>query len=131
MAGAKIAPQVERFTAAERRFLRLAERKYRDNENWFEFESFAFGMDSPVFAGGHSHLDVLGRPLYLLLKEMWLDLGRRQGYVATATEEISTDGARRQTTRGRTPTNRRHATKERNVAPTYSSSRKRLPKSRG
>lgn len=131
MAGVKIAAEAVDMTTDERRFLRIAEQKYRANEDWFDFESFAFGMDSPLFIRQRSHLDVLSHPLYLALKEMWLDLGRKQGRVATTPEEISTDGARRQTPRGGTPPDRRHGSKERNVASPYSSSRKRLPKSRG
>src|SRR5687767_221459 len=100
MAGAKTPAQLETLTADERQFLRLAQQKFRANEDWFEFESFAFGMDSPLFTRSRSHLEVLAHPLYLVLKEMWLDLGRKQGHVATSQEENSKDGSRRQAIRG-------------------------------
>ncbi|HUP61076.1 MAG TPA: hypothetical protein VNA69_11715 [Thermoanaerobaculia bacterium] len=58
------------LTPEEREFLRHAEKKYRANLNWFEFEHFAFGMRSPLFSRTRSHLDVLGHPLYLAWKEM-------------------------------------------------------------
>ena len=70
------------LTAEEREFLRQAEKKYRANIDWFEFEDFAFGMRSPLFARTRSHLDVLQHPLYVALKEMWLNLGERQGRIA-------------------------------------------------
>src|SRR6266498_3224697 len=75
----KIAEPTDSLSPEERVFLRQAEQKYRANANWFEFEDFAFGMRSPLFSRHRSHLDVLRHPLYLALKEMWLDLGVRQG----------------------------------------------------
>src|SRR5437763_7417156 len=75
------------LSSEERVFLRQAEKKYRANTNWFEFEDFAFGMRSPLFLRTRSHLDVLRHPLYLALKEMWLNLGENQGFVAPSRQE--------------------------------------------
>jgi len=89
------------LTSDERRFLHAAQKKYRAKENWFDFESFAFGMGSPLFKRDRSHLDVLQHPLYLQLKEMWLDLGREQGFVAVKREEPATYGTRGKASGGR------------------------------
>jgi hypothetical protein len=74
----------------ERRFLREAEKKVRANISWFDFEDFAFGMRSPLFSRQRSHLDVLRHPLYLALREMWLDLGVKQGLVSPSKADAPT-----------------------------------------
>jgi hypothetical protein len=73
------------LTAEEQAFLRRARAKFASNADWLEFEDFAFGSRSPLFASKRSHHDVLQHPLYLALKDMWLELGLRQGRIA-ATE---------------------------------------------
>jgi hypothetical protein len=65
----------------EQAFLKAAKRLFNENVDWFEFESFAFGMHSPVFAKSRSHSKVVESPLYLALRDMWLELGVRQGKV--------------------------------------------------
>jgi len=123
-----IAHPVDTLTAEEREFLRHAEKKYRANTNWFEFEDFAFGMRSPLFSRIRSHLDVLRHPLYLALKEMWLDLGEKQGLVAPSkTEE---QFARRKTQRSGTPDQKRNLAKKRDVETPHSPARRRSSKSR-
>ena len=117
------------LTTEERDFLRQAEKKYRANTNWFEFEDFAFGMRSPLFLRTRSHLDVLRHPLYLALKEMWLNLGEKQGLVAPSRQEEHL--ARRKTQRSGTSAQERNHAKKRDVAVTHSSAHRRLPKSRG
>lgn len=88
------------LTAEEQRFLEIARGKFLQNTDWFEFEDFAFGSRSPLFAATRSHRDVLTHPLYLALKDMWLQLGVRQGRVAPSGNEESEHAARRET-RGR------------------------------
>jgi hypothetical protein len=120
----------DNLTAEEREFLRQAERKYRANTDWFEFEDFAFGMRSPLFSRTRSHLDVLSNPLYAALKEMWLNLGVKQGRVASSKMQKENEFARRKASRGGTPVQERHATKKRNVAASDSPSSRRVSKGR-
>ncbi len=67
---------------AEKKFLERARRLFAENTDWLEFEGFAFGMRSPVFAKTRSHKKVVESPLYIALRDMWLELGVRQGKVA-------------------------------------------------
>jgi hypothetical protein len=117
------------LTPEEREFLKQAEKKYRTNTNWFEFEDFAFGMRSPLFSRTRSHLDVLRHPLYLALKEMWLDLGERQGLVAPSRQEKH-HARRKAEGRGASAQERNRAQK-RDVAAARTSAHRRLSKSRG
>jgi len=112
----------------EREFLRLAQKKYRANTNWFEFEDFAFGMRSPLFSRTRSHLDVLRHPLYLALKEMWLDLGEKQGLVGPSKREEHL--ARRKTQRSGTSAQERNRAKKRDVETAHSLARRGSSKSR-
>ena len=114
------------LNSEERDFLRQAEKRYRANVNWFEFEDFAFGMRSPLFARTRSHLDVLKHPLYVALKEMWLDLGEKQGLVASSKrKEKHVEGRKSQ---GRRSANQgRNSAKKRDVEATDSSARRRVP----
>jgi len=57
-------------------------------------------MRSPLFSKTRSHRDVLAHPLYVALKEMWLELGVKQGRVSIGTKGGLTDAPRRKT-RGR------------------------------
>lgn len=72
------------LTPDEESFLHRAERKFADNADWFEFEDFAFGSRSPLYSKTRSQKDVLAHPLYVALKDMWLELGVRQGRVNDA-----------------------------------------------
>jgi hypothetical protein len=114
----------------ERDFLRQAEKRYHSNANWFEFEDFAFGMRSPLFSRHRSHLDVLRHPLYLALKEMWLDLGVRQGLVSPSRPQEE-HLARRKAKGGRASAQERHRAEKRNVETSDSPANRRLSKSRG
>jgi hypothetical protein len=113
----------------ERDFLRRAEKNYRSNMNWFEFEDFAFGMRSPLFSRQRSHLDVLRHPLYLALKEMWLNLGVKQGLVSPSKNEEA-HVARRKTQRSGPSRQERHRSKKRHVETADSPADRRLSKSR-
>ena len=72
------------MTHEETAFLATARKKFQQNANWFEFEDFAFGSRSPLYSKTRSHKDVLTHPLYVELKDMWLELGVRQGRVKDA-----------------------------------------------
>ncbi len=54
---------------------------YRKRVSFFAFYEVAFGYGSPVWEGVRKATDVLGSPLELALRSMWLDLGKKQGYV--------------------------------------------------
>lgn len=120
----------EVLSSEEHDFLRQAERKFRSNTNWFEFEDFAFGMRSPLFSRQRSHLDVLRHPLYLALKEMWLDLGVRQGLVSPSKRQEE-HLARRKAQGSGTSHQERNRSKKRNVEASDSPANGRLSKSRG
>ncbi|HUP61067.1 MAG TPA: hypothetical protein VNA69_11670 [Thermoanaerobaculia bacterium] len=120
--------QIDTLTPEEREFLRHAEKKHRANLNWFEFEDFAFGMRSPLFSRTRSHLDVLRHPLYLALKEMWLDLGEKQGLVAPSRREEHL--ARRKTQRSGASAQKRKSAKKRDMETAHSRAHRRSSKSR-
>jgi hypothetical protein len=92
---------VPALTAEERTFLARASDKYHANVNWLEFEEFAFGMRSPIYAKKQSHPNVVEHPLYVALKGLWLDLGVRQGRIAPAVMDKVADAPRRETPRRR------------------------------
>jgi hypothetical protein len=89
----------DRLTPEEEQFLGRAQAKLAEGADWLAFEDFAFGPRSPLFSKARSQQDVLKHPLYLALREMWLELGVRQGKIAPA-QEGKGDAARRKT-RGR------------------------------
>jgi hypothetical protein len=97
---AVIEHEEEALTPDEQAFLERARRKFNEGTDWLAFEDFAFGNRSPIFARNRSHQDVLQHPLYVALKEMWLDLGVRQGRIA-ANRKGETTHAPRGKTRGR------------------------------
>lgn len=70
----------------ERRFYEAATARYRVKPNWLEFQAFAFGMDNPAFAPDRSHADALTHPLYLALRDMFLQLGVTQGKILRKSE---------------------------------------------
>lgn len=72
------------LTPEEDAFLGRARKKFEQNADWFDFEDFAFGSRSPLYSRTRSHRDVLTHPLYIALKDMWLELGVRQGKVKDA-----------------------------------------------
>ena len=66
---------------AESKFLKRARKMFAENTDWIEFENFAFGWGSPVFSKPRTHKNILEHPLYIALRDMWLELGVRQGMV--------------------------------------------------
>ena len=64
------------------RFFETAQKQFRKNVNWFEFEQVVFSYTSPVFSKSKSRAQVANDPLYLALKDMWLQLGINQGFVS-------------------------------------------------
>jgi hypothetical protein len=90
----------ETLTTEERAFLARARSKFEEGADWLDFEDFAFGSGSPIYSRSRSHQDVLQHPLYVALKEMWLDLGVRHGRIA-ANRKGETTHASRGKARGR------------------------------
>ncbi|HKS25632.1 MAG TPA: hypothetical protein VJZ76_22780 [Thermoanaerobaculia bacterium] len=71
----------------KRRLFEAAYGRFRQNTSWFEFEQLVFSWTSPLFRSAKSRSDVLNDPLYLALKDMWLQLGINQGFVAKPKHE--------------------------------------------
>jgi hypothetical protein len=59
-----------------------AQKLFRSNASWFAFEQVVFTYTSPLFHRSRNRADVFNDPLYKALKEMWLQLGIDQGFVA-------------------------------------------------
>ena len=74
--------KANKFTDSEQAFYQKAVEQFRRNVEWFSFDELVFSPRSPIYAGRRSHLEVLRDPLYLTLKDMWLQLGVRQGMIA-------------------------------------------------
>ena len=72
--------------ADRQRFYRSAIEQLHANVDWLEFEGFAFSFGSPIFKAVHDRQDVLTDPLFIVLKDIWLRLGIRQGMVAPLKE---------------------------------------------
>ena len=71
----KLSPERERF-------FEDARRQFQKNVSWFDFERVVFSYWSPLFSGLKNRADVVNEPLFIALKDMWLQLGINQGYVA-------------------------------------------------
>lgn len=103
--------------ARERKFYQEAQKRFRKNVPWAEFEEFAFGMGSPLYAHRTSHLDVVDDPLFQTLKHMWLDLGVKQGLIAEEKGKQSKSHVqRRSQSRSRQATNQRNSSENRKLA---------------
>jgi hypothetical protein len=72
-----------------KRFYQSALDKLDQNIPWLEFEDFAFSFGSPVFRASRNRREVLNDPLYVVLKDIWLRLGIRQGLVAPPKESVA------------------------------------------
>jgi hypothetical protein len=68
--------------AEKRRLFDTAQEKFRKNTNWFEFEQLVFTYTSPIFSRAKNRADVVNEPLFHALKDMWLQLGIDQGFIA-------------------------------------------------
>ena len=78
--GVKIS--LDGLTKAEERFYLRARERFQQNADWLDFDDFVLGMHSPLYSGKLSHHEVLKHPLFLALKDMWLQLGMQQGMIA-------------------------------------------------
>src|SRR5438874_13282433 len=68
--------------AAKKRLYETAVEQFHKNVSWFGFERFVFSYTSPLFRAARNRADVIDDPLYVALKDMWLQLGINQGFVA-------------------------------------------------
>lgn len=109
----------------EQSFYRAAKERFDNQIAWFDFDDFAFGMGSPLYRGRASHHEVLQNPLYVALKDMWLELGVRQGRVRAGTGKVFTDASGRTQGGSGKATQERNRTKTRDAAAAYTSSRAR------
>jgi len=82
----KFSVELGSLAGSERTFYEKAVRQFRQNVDWFSFEDFLFSPGSPIYAQRRSHLEVLRDPVYLALKDMWLQLGVQQGMIARRKE---------------------------------------------
>jgi hypothetical protein len=71
--GARI--NLDDLTAEDKKFYKQAMKRFRENTDWLSFDEFAFGIKSPIYNGRRSHIEVLQSALYLVLKDMSLQLG--------------------------------------------------------
>ena len=78
----KFSVELGSLTDRERAFYEMAVRQFQRNVDWFAFDELVFSPKSPIYARRRSHLEVLRDPLYVALKEMWLQLGVQQGMIA-------------------------------------------------
>ena len=70
------------LSESEKKFYAAARKRFQENVDWIEFQNFAFGIESPIYAGNRSHLEVKSNPLFQALLDMALQLGIQQGMVA-------------------------------------------------
>ncbi|MFZ3210535.1 MAG: hypothetical protein WA188_03400 [Terriglobales bacterium] len=107
----------------EERFYRAAKQRFESGIAWFDFDDFAFGSNSPLYRGRASHHEVLQHPLYIVLKDMWLELGVRQGRVRADAGKGIASGSRRTKGESGKAAHERNRAKTRNVAVAYTSAR--------
>jgi hypothetical protein len=77
-----------------KRFYQSAIEMLDRNVDWLDFEGFAFSFGSPIFKASHDRQEVLSDPLFIVLKDIWLRLGIRQGMVAPSKEKPTRGKAR-------------------------------------
>jgi hypothetical protein len=95
--------------ADRKSFYQLAIEQLDANVDWLEFEGFAFSFGSPIFKASYDRQEVLTDPLFLVLKDIWLRLGIRQGMVAPSKEKPTRGKTRESRPAGaHIPTHRGH-----------------------
>ena len=102
-----------------RQFYKDALGKFRKNVSWLQFEEFAFGKYSAIYRDRRSHVELRSDPLFLALRDMWSELGVRQGAMSRATEEERSQFAqRREKSRSRKAAKQSDRTPQHHVAVT-------------
>jgi hypothetical protein len=85
---------LSKLDTERKRFYQSAIEMFDRNVDWLDFEGFAFSFGSPIFKASHDRQEVLNDPLFLVLKDIWLRLGIRQGMVAPSKEKRTRGKAR-------------------------------------
>ena len=107
------------LTEEKAKFYRQAVERFRKNVDWLVFEEFVFGPMSPLYSDRKSRLEVIEDRLYLVLEDMWLQLGVQQGMVKAETkQEDHAIGERRQEKRSRQTAGRPNVARNRHLAAT-------------
>jgi hypothetical protein len=115
-----ISIELPNLDAQRQDFYKSALAKLRKNIPWAEFEDFAFGMGSPLYAQKRSHTEVLDDPLYEVLTDMWLELGVKQGLVAPEQPKERKRAARGTQSGSRPTAHERHTKEDRKLASSHS-----------
>ncbi len=79
---------LDTLTIKEKSFYRRALKEFKRNTDWFEFDKFLFSPSSVLYKGRRSHLEILRHPLFLALKDMWLQLGVQQGKITRKNKRV-------------------------------------------
>ena len=87
---------LDSLSERQQRFYREALARYRRTVHFMDFDEWAFYGNSPIYDGLATKTEALSTPLYLELRDMWLELGIDQGYVAPP-PEWTTKRAKRRT----------------------------------
>ena len=69
------------LSSEESLFWREAQSRFKRNENWINFENFAFGLKSPIYRRMNRQIKLRDFPLFQALKDMHLHLGVQQGAI--------------------------------------------------
>jgi len=72
------------------RLFDIARKQFQKNVSWFVFEQLIFSYTSPLFKDLKTRADVVNDPLFTALKDMWLQLGIKQGFVAAPDDRKQT-----------------------------------------
>lgn len=113
----KLKIDLSHLNREEAQFYREALSRFRKNVSWLEFEEFAFGKDSAIYRDRQSHVELRSDALFRALRDMWSELGVRQGAMSRATEEERRQFAkRREESRRRKAEKRQDSPAERHVA---------------
>jgi hypothetical protein len=110
------------LTHEERNFYRAAKERFDSGTAWFDFDNFAFGQGSPLYRDRSSHHEVLQHPLYVALKDMWLELGVRQGRIRADAGRGFANASRRTQGQSRKTAHERNRAKAGDVSLARSSS---------
>jgi hypothetical protein len=94
--------------AERKRFYQSATEQFDRGVAWLDFEEFAFSFSSPVFKASRNRREVLSDPLYLVMKDMWLRLGIRQGMVAPSKETVGVNTRESRQAGSHLPSHRGH-----------------------
>jgi hypothetical protein len=82
------------LTPEESAFYRRALEYFHSGMAWLSFDEFAFGPSSPIYKGKKKPQEVVKHPLFLVLKDMSVELGISQGKIKRSPEIMRAEPAR-------------------------------------